>query len=109
MVASLEHGAYQVFPTVQHGKIYIAATDFWHQALGHSSTRYWSNAKDIYADGHILPRRRSHFWCPQCVLYNSKEQVPKSIDGPRSKESFDLVYTDLMGPFKVESMGRENS
>jgi len=28
---------YQVFPIVQHGKIYIAATDFWHQALGHST------------------------------------------------------------------------
>ena len=78
-LASLEHGAYQVFPIVQHGKIYITATDFWHQALGHSSTRHWSNAKEIYADSDILPRRPSHFWYPQCALYNSKEQVPKSI------------------------------
>jgi len=36
MVASLEHGAYQVFPIVQHGKIYITATDFWHQATFYS-------------------------------------------------------------------------
>jgi len=54
--ATLEHGAYQVFRIVQHGQIYITGTEFWHQALGHSSTRYWSNAKDIYADGDILPK-----------------------------------------------------
>ena len=105
--ATLEYGAYQVFPIVQHGQIYITGTDFWHQALGHSSTRYWSNAKDIYADGDILPKRPSHFWCSQCATYNSKEQAHKPVDGPRSKEPFDLVHTDLMGPFKVESMGRK--
>jgi len=59
--ATLEHGAYQVFPIIQHGQIYITGTDFWHQALGYFSTRYWSNAKDIYADGNILPKRPSHF------------------------------------------------
>jgi len=54
--ATLEPSAYQVFHIVQYGQIYITGTDFWHQALGHSSTRYWSNAKDIYADGDILPK-----------------------------------------------------
>jgi len=54
--AILKHGAYQVFPIVQHAQIYITSIDFWHQALGYSSTRYWSNAKDIYADGDILPK-----------------------------------------------------
>ena len=107
LVATLEHGAYQVFPIVQHGQIYITGTDFWHQALGHSSTRYWSNAKDLYADGDILPKRPSHFWCSQCAIYNSKEQAHKPVDGPRSKEPFDLAHTDLMGPFKIESMGRK--
>ena len=72
MLASLEHGAYQVLPIVQHGQIYITGTDFWHQALGHSSTRYWSHAKDIYADGDILPKRPAYFWCPQCATFNSK-------------------------------------
>jgi len=54
--ATLEYGAYQVFPIVQYGQIYITGTDFWHQALGHSSTRYWSNVKHIYADGNILSK-----------------------------------------------------
>jgi len=105
--AILEHGAYQVFPIVQHGQIYITGTDFWHQALGHSFTRYWSNAKDIYVDGDILPKRPSHFWCSQYATYNSKEQAHKPVDGPRSKELFDLIHTDLMGPFQVESIGHK--
>jgi len=102
--AILEHSAYQVFPIVQHGQIYIISTDFWHQALEHSSTRYWSNTKDIYTDSDILPKQPSHFWCSQCTTYNSKEQAHKPVNGPRSKEPFDLVHTNLMGPFKVESM-----
>jgi len=105
--ATLEHGTYQVFSIVQHGQIYITSTDFWHQALGQSSTRYWSNAKDIYANGDILPKRPSHFWCSQYATYNSKEQALKPVDGPWSKELFDLVHTDVMGPFKVESIGRK--
>jgi len=105
--AILEHSAYQVFPIVQHGQIYITGTDFWHQALGHSSTEYWLNAKDIYADGDILPKRPSHFLCSQCATYDLKEQAHKPVDGVQSKEPFDLVHTDLMGAFKVESIGRE--
>jgi len=105
--AILEHAAYQVFTIVQHGQIYITGTDFWHQALGHSATGYWSNAKDIYADVDILPKRPSHFWCSQCATYNSKEQAHKPVDGPRSKELFDLVHTNVMGPFKVKSMARK--
>jgi len=103
--ATLEHGAYQVFPIIQHGQIYITGTDFWYQALGHNFTRYWSNAKHIYADGDILPKQLSHFWCFQYATYNSKEQAHKPVDGLRYKKSFDLVHTDLMRPFKVESMG----
>ena len=38
--ATLEHDAYQVFSIIQHGQIYITSTDFRHQALGHSFTRY---------------------------------------------------------------------
>ena len=37
--ASLQHGSYQVYPIIHHGKIYIAATDFRHQALGYTYTR----------------------------------------------------------------------
>ena len=105
--AILEYGTYQVFLIVQHSQIYITGTDFWHQALGHSSTHYWSNAKDIYTDSDILPKRPSHFWCSQCAVYNSKEQALKPVDSPRSKEPFNLVHTDLMGPFKIESIGRK--
>ncbi|MHB8545134.1 MAG: DDE-type integrase/transposase/recombinase, partial [Leptospirales bacterium] len=104
--ATLQHGSYQVNPIVRHGKIYIAATDFWHQALGHTSTRFWSDAKSLYQDGSILPKRPSHYWCPTCAKYNSKQVVPTSVKNPKATKPYDLVHSDLMGPFKVESLGR---
>ena len=39
-IDELMHGCYQVLPLARHKKIYTAATDFWQQALGHSSTRF---------------------------------------------------------------------
>ena len=84
----------------------MAATDFWHKALGHSSTRFWSTAADIYQDGSILPKRPNNYFCPQCAQYNSKQQIPTSTENSKTKTAFDLVHSDLMGPFKVESLGR---
>jgi len=104
--ASLEHVSYQVYPIVRQGTIYMAATEFWHQALGHSSPRFWSDAKDIYADGSILPKRPAHYFCSSFAKYNSKQIVPSSVEYPKVTKPFDLVHTDLIGPFKVESMGK---
>ena len=39
-MGELMHACYQVLPLARHNKIYTAATDFWHHALGHSSTRF---------------------------------------------------------------------
>ena len=39
--AELMHGFYQVLPLACHNQIYTAATEFWHQALGYSATRFW--------------------------------------------------------------------
>jgi len=55
--AALEHGSYQVYPIVKHGKIYSASIEYWHKALGHTSTRFWNTATDIYVDGSLLPKR----------------------------------------------------
>ena len=64
--APLEYGYYHVYLIVHHGKIYMAATDFWYKALRPSSTRFWSTATDIYQDGPILPKRPNNYFCPQC-------------------------------------------
>ena len=104
--ASLQCGSYQVHPIVRHGKIYIAATDFWHLALGHTSTYFRFDAKELYEDGSILPKRPSHYWCPTFSKYNSKQVVSTSAENPKATKPFDLVHSDLMGPFKVESLGR---
>ena len=39
-IAELMHGYYQVLPLARYYKIYTAATDFWHKALGPSSIRF---------------------------------------------------------------------
>ena len=103
-IAELIHACYQVLPLARHNKIYTAATDFWHQALGHSSTRFWSTATDIYADGSILPKRPSEFSCPACAKYNSKHSVPLPVSNPQSKNPFDLIHSDLLVPLSVESL-----
>ena len=70
-IAELMQECYLVLPLARHHKIYTAATDFWHQALVHSSTRFCSTATDICTDGSILHKRPSEFFCPACVKYNS--------------------------------------
>ena len=103
-IPKIIHRCYQVLPLVRHNKIHTAATDFWHPALGHSSTRFWSNATDIYADGSILPKRPSEFFCPACAKCNSNHSVPLSVSSPQSKNPFDLIHSDLLRPFSVESL-----
>ena len=103
-IAELMHGCYQVLPLACHNKIYTAATDFWHQASVHSSTRFWSTATDIYADGSILPKRPSEFFCPACAKYNSKHSIPPPVSNLQSKNPFDLIHSDLLVPLSVESL-----
>ena len=66
-IAEVMHGCYQVLPRARHNKIYTAATDFWQQALGHSSTRFCSTATDIYTDGSMLHKRPSEFFRAACA------------------------------------------
>ena len=106
-IAELMHGCYQVLPLARHSKIYTAATDFWHQALGHSPTRFWSTATDIYTDGSILPKRPSEFYCPACAMYNSKHSIPAPVSNPQSKNPFDRIYLDLLVPLSVKSLGND--
>ena len=91
-IAELMHGCYQVLPLARHNKIYTAATDFWQQALGHSSTRFCSTATDIYADGSILRKRPSEFFCPACAKYNSKHSLPPPVSNPQSNNPFDAIH-----------------
>ena len=66
-IAELMHGCYQVLSLARHNKMYTAATDFGHPALGHSAPRFCSTATDIYADGSILREHTSEFFCTGCA------------------------------------------
>ena len=108
-IAELMYGSHQVLPLTCHNKIYTAATDFWHQALGHSSTRFCSTATDIDTDGSISHKRTSEFFCPACAKYNSKHSVPPPVSNPQFKNPFDLIHSDHLEPLSVECLGRRKS
>jgi len=104
--AALEHGSYQVYRIMKHGKIYSASIEYWHKALGHTSTPFWNTATDIYGDGSLLPKRSTSLFCPTCAKYNCKQSIPTTSENTKTSVPFDLVHSDLMGPFKVESLGK---
>ena len=105
-IAQLMHACYHVLPLARNDKIYSTATDFGHQGLVHSSTRFCCTATDIYADDSMLPKRPSEFLCPAYPKYNSKHFVPAPVSNQQSKNHFDLINSDLLRPLSVESLVR---
>ena len=105
-IARFIHGCDQLLPLADHNKINTAASDFWYQALWHSSTRFCSTPTDIYADGSILLKRPSDFFCPAGAKYNSKHSVSLPVSNPQSQNHFDLIHYDLLVPLSVESLER---
>ena len=103
-ITELMHRCYQVLPLTYPDKICTTPTDFWHQALGHSSTGFCNNATNIYADNSIIPKCSSEFFCPACDKYNSKHAVPLPVSSSQSKNPFDLIPWDLLVPLRVESL-----
>ena len=63
-------------------------------------------ATDINADGSILPKRTSAFFCHACAKYNSKHGVPTPVANAQSKNPLDEIHSDLLVPPSVESLGR---
>jgi hypothetical protein len=76
--------------------------DFWHSALEHPSKT--SIKPEAYADGNILPTQTSKFFCEPCILAKSTHNKPNSTN-LRTCKPFELVYSDLVGPFPIESIG----
>ena len=98
------HGCYQVLPLARHNKIFTAATDFWQQALAHSTTRLCSTATDIYADSSILPERTSEYFCAACAKYNRKHTVPPPVSNQQYKHTFNCIHSHRLVPLSVESL-----
>ena len=104
LIAELRYGCYQVLPLAYHTKIYTAPTDFWHQALVYSSTRFCSNATDMYDDSSMLSKRPSEFFCSACTKYDSINSVPLPVSSRQYKNDFDLIHSDLLVPLIIESL-----
>jgi len=102
--ATFKYSSYQVYFIVKYGKIYSVSIEYWHKALGHTSTRFWNTATDIYADGSLLPKCPTSYFCPTCAKYNSWQSIPTTSENTKTLVPLDIVHSDLMGPFKVESL-----
>jgi hypothetical protein len=100
--AVLTDGVYRLSTATSIGKAYLSSVQFWHAALGHSLIQSWPNATKLYTDGHTLPKKPNYFLCSQCVLFNSKHQT---LSATKSKaiSPYDLIHTDLAGPFSTQS------
>ena len=92
LIGQLMQGCYQVPPLRRHNEIYTAATDFWHQALAHSSPHFCSNTGDIFGDACMLPWGTNEFFCPACATYKSEYGVPMAIPSPQSENLFHLIH-----------------
>jgi transposase InsO family protein len=60
--------------------------------------------RKLYEDGYVIPDYPSNFICNPCALSKSKHQVPKPGES-KSTEVFELIHTDVCGPFPNESYG----
>jgi transposase InsO family protein len=73
-----------------------ATYEFWHSALGHPAVSSLKPA--LYSDGNQIPAAPHDFECHTCRISKSKHSVPRPI-GTRSTERFDLIHSDICGPF----------
>ena len=97
-------GLYELPVLVKCRQAYLSVTQFWYEALGQSSLQTWTHAVERYSDGKLLPPHPSKFFCEQCVQCNAKNIAPTPTN-QLSSIPFDLVHTDLAGPFSVQSLG----
>jgi transposase InsO family protein len=76
--------------------------DFWQAALGHP---FKANVnRKLYEDGYLIRDCPSNFNCNPCALSKSNHKVPKPVES-KSTEVFELIHTDVCGPFPNESYG----
>jgi hypothetical protein len=76
--------------------------DFWHAALGHAF-KVNVNRK-LYEDGYLIPDCPSTFTYNLCALSKFKHKVRKLVES-KSSEVYELIHTDVCGPFLNESYG----
>ena len=100
--ARLDHTGLFTIPELTHQA--YSTYGYWHQALGHIAPSSLEKAKKLYTDGAQIPSCPPNFNCDSCILAKSTRSTPKPSTSI-SKEAFDLILSDLCGPFPVPSYG----
>lgn len=81
--------------------------NLWHRRLGHVSCRTSDKYLPIL-DGIDIRKCRKLETCQPCLKDKSNRNGRKSIDD-RSTQPLDLLYSDLIGPFKSAALGGSNT
>jgi len=75
-----------------------------HENLGHPSLdimRY----KEVFADGDVVPKSPKSFDCKTCMQSKSTHRKPPSRDHVKASTNFELIHSDIHGPFPCKSLG----
>ena len=78
--------------------------DFWHQALGHLSASSIEKARKFDDDAQIIPKKPDNFHCEPCTT-SKLTCSPQRSSNRRASNKFDLIHTDLSGPWPVSFYG----
>src|SRR5687768_9054017 len=81
---------------------------YWHEALGHLNPAALTKAlKDMYSDAELarIPPCPKDFQCKSCTLAKAVHHPPKAVPTKNDLKAFDLILSDLCGPFPVDSYG----
>jgi transposase InsO family protein len=60
--------------------------------------------RKLYEDGYLIPDYSLNFTCNMCALSKSKHTVLHPVES-KSPEGFELIPTDVCGPFPNKSYG----
>lgn len=103
-----DYGNLQIVQLIEHYVNTISENcgnyEYWHKALGHPGRNILKN-KAAFQDGeNILPSAPKNFFCESCTLSKSVHKPPKEKHR-RSKELFELIHSDIVGPIPTTSLG----
>jgi hypothetical protein len=95
-------------PSVDHAFLsqWVPNLESWHRHLGHTNYRsIVEMARDGVAEGMHIDLSTEPGKCDHCILGKQvRTPVPKTREGPRSKQKLGIVCVDLMGPEAVKSV-----
>lgn len=75
--------------------------DLWHRRMAHTNTRALTR---MLKDANINIEGEHEKYCITCILSKSKQKFQRKVPVLRSTTPFELVHSDLSGPFNIPTL-----